>query len=99
MFCKRITLDADSDAQTILAQLRDECRAAGLFPNQADELATMVSGPLETMIQSGRAVASSSGQFRASREIKTDSATIMLDACFGVPTGLFARLRRAITGR
>jgi hypothetical protein len=99
MFRKKITLNVDSDATAILAKLRDECGAAGLSPKQADELTAIVSGPLETMIQSGRAVASSSGQFRASREINTDAAAIKLDACFGVPPGLLARLRRALTGR
>jgi hypothetical protein len=99
MFRKKITLNVDSEATTILAKLRDECRAAGLSPQQADDLAAIVSGPIQTMIQSGRAVASSRGQFRASREIKTDAATITLDACFGVPPGLLARLRKALTGR
>ena len=99
MFRKKIRLGANSEATTIIAQLRDECGAAGLSTLQTDEVAAVVRGPLETMIQSGQAVASSNGQFRASREIKTDVATIALDACFGVPTGIFARVRRVLTGR
>ena len=99
MFRKKITLNHDSDATTILAQLRDESGSAGLSAKQVDDLAAIVTGPLETMIQSGRAVASSNGQFRASREINTDVATIRLDACFGVPPGFLARLRRALTGK
>jgi hypothetical protein len=97
MLRKRITLDSDSDAAKILAKLRDDCDAAGLSPKLAVELAGVVSGPLETMIQSGKAVAASGGQFRASREIKTDTAAITLDARFGVPAGLFALLRKALT--
>lgn len=98
MLRKRFTLDTDSDATAILAKLRDAIAKAGLTPQQTDELAALVSGPLETMIESGRAVASSGGQFTASREIKTDNAAITLVAQFGVRRGLFARLRKAISG-
>jgi hypothetical protein len=99
MFRKKIRLDANSEATSIIAQLRDECGAAGLSKLQTEELAAVVRGPLETMIKSGQAVAASNGQLCASREIKTDVATIALDACFGVRAGLFSRLRRALTGR
>src|SRR5713226_7212327 len=99
MFRKKITLNENSDAAKILGHLRDESGSAGLSAKQVDDLAAIVTGPLETMIQSGRAVAASKGQFRASREINTDVATIKLDACFGVPPGFLARLRRALIGK
>jgi hypothetical protein len=97
MFRKKIILNDDSDATTILAHLREESGLAGLSSKETDDLAAIVSGPLETMIKSGRAVVSSKGQFRASREIKTDAAVVKLDACFGVPPGFLARLRRLLT--
>jgi hypothetical protein len=94
MFRKRIILDGHSDATAILATLREQCEAAGMSPEAVETVISEVRGPLDILIQSGRGVALSNGQFRASRQIVTESAAITLDARFGVPPSLFARLRK-----
>ncbi len=97
MLRKRFSLNLNTDAAIVLSNLRNACNAAGFSSQQTEDLVAQVSGPLESMIQNGHAVASASGQFRATREIKTDIAAITLDARFGIPEGFFNRLWKAFT--
>ncbi len=96
MFRKTIILDGSSETTSILAALRERCATAGVSPDETESVIAEVRGPLDALIQAGRGVSAASGQFRASRQIVTDSAAITLDARFGVPPGLFTRLRRAL---
>ena len=99
MFHKRIILDGDSDSAAIIAALRQRCAATGLPSHKTEAVIAEVRGPLNALIRSGRVVTSVGGQFRASRQVRTDSAAITLDARFGVSPGLFTRLRKALWGR
>jgi hypothetical protein len=98
MYRKRIILDRTSDATTILSQVQAECGAAGLSLQDVETVVSSLRGPIETLIDSGNAVASSGGQFRADRRITTDTADVTIGARYGAPLGVFARLCRALTG-
>jgi len=98
MYRKRIILDGDSDATAILARVGVECRAAGLSTQDTETVISHMSSPLHALIDSGNAVASAGGQFRARREIRTDGAILTLIARYGVPPGVLARLWRVLSG-
>jgi hypothetical protein len=97
MYRKQIILHADSDPLAILSQLEEGCRAAGLSPRETETIISQVRPPLEVLIQSGSVVASSGGQFRADRTVKTGPAVITLVARYGVPPGLLSRLWKVLS--
>jgi hypothetical protein len=99
MFRKRIILDGSSDPPTVLDRLQRECKAAGLSDEDVDGVVSAIREPFQTMIGNGRAVASTGGQFRAIREVVTDTVAITLDARFGAPVGFVLRLCRAFGRR
>jgi hypothetical protein len=92
MYRKQIILDSVSDATTILVRLGADCTAAGLSCQDTSAIISELREPLEALIQSGTAVASFGGQFRADRQVETDAARITLIAHYGMRPGLFARL-------
>jgi hypothetical protein len=98
VFRKRIILGLDSDASDVCADVAASCRTAGLSAADIDATIAQLRGPVTLLIDSGKAVASTGGQFRADRTIETDRAVIMLVARFGVPLGLFAQIRKALFG-
>ncbi len=97
MYRKQIIVDADSDTTAILAQLEDGCRAAGLSAQDMETVVSQVRPTLEVLIQSGSAVASTGGQFRAERTVNAGAAVITLNARYGVHPGLLARLWKVLS--
>lgn len=93
MLRQTITLDSQSDATAILQKLRADAERAGFPP---EPIIAAVEQPLQAMISTGRNVATSSGQFRASKSIRLENALITIVARFGVPSSLLSRLGKLI---
>jgi hypothetical protein len=99
MYHARFVLDQDGTVPAVLSKLDAGCRAAGLSSTDTEMAVSRARDVLKALVESGKAVASAGGQFRASREIVTDQAAIDVVVTFETSPGLLSRIWKALSGR
>lgn len=83
MLRRTIVLNAETQTESVLTNLRRDCTTQHLEADQADVVVSVVEDAMEKLLQRGREVATVGGQFRATRELRGETYSIKLKAQFG----------------
>lgn len=100
MFRAKIDATEITDVNTAVADLRMECKQAGLAPIIADSVVARTQEVLTEFVEKGRTLAASGSQMKVARDISGEGYSVKLVfQTAATRQSLFARLRDALRAR
>lgn len=83
MLSRTLSVSADTDTDAVVRSLREDAERRGMKPASIEVMVGEVEPLLRMVVASGRAVASTGGQFQAAKEIAGDGFRVRITAKFG----------------
>ena len=100
MFSTTVRATERTDVEEVVAELRANCKRAGLTPPLIDLITTQFQEVLAQLVQSGKQLASIGSKMNVSREVSGDGYSIKLEFGTGSRQSSFlGRIIGALSGR